>query len=52
MKREGRSILQDVGTFSMLKVWLGLEVRHLMNLSVKQVCQNLQTNFTLQFDKY
>lgn len=37
MNHEGRSILQDLGTLSMLKIWIGLEVRHFMSLSVKQV---------------
>ncbi|CAR23644.1 Cqd1p [Lachancea thermotolerans CBS 6340] len=39
MKREGRSILQDVDTLSMWKIWLGLELRQFMNLSVKQTDQ-------------
>ncbi|SCU93610.1 LAFA_0F17304g1_1 [Lachancea sp. 'fantastica'] len=44
MKREGRSILQDVDTLSMWKIWLGLEVRQFMNLSVKQMHDLVKTD--------
>ncbi|SCU94652.1 LANO_0E07536g1_1 [Lachancea nothofagi CBS 11611] len=44
MKREGRSILQDVDTLSMWKIWLGLELRQFMNLSVKQMHDLVKTD--------
>ncbi|SCU92040.1 LAMI_0E08482g1_1 [Lachancea mirantina] len=44
MKREGRSILQDVETLSMIKIWLGLEIRQLMSLSVKQMRYLVKTD--------
>ncbi|CUS23924.1 LAQU0S12e03092g1_1 [Lachancea quebecensis] len=44
MKREGRSILQDIDTLSMWKIWLGLELRQFMNLSVKQMHDLVKTD--------
>ncbi|SCU84707.1 LADA_0D03312g1_1 [Lachancea dasiensis] len=44
MKREGRSILQEVDTLSMWKIWIGLELRQFMNLSVKQMHDLVKTD--------
>lgn len=43
-KREARSLLNDASTLSMLKIWVGLEVRQLMHLSMKQIYDLVRTD--------
>ncbi|AJW08738.1 hypothetical protein H821_YJM1443P00168 [Saccharomyces cerevisiae YJM1443] len=43
-KREAKSLLKDASTLSMLKIWVGLEVRQLMHLSMKQIYDLVRTD--------
>ncbi|CDO95202.1 unnamed protein product [Kluyveromyces dobzhanskii CBS 2104] len=38
------SILQEMGSLSMLKIWIGLEIRHLMSISSKQIYELVKTD--------
>lgn len=44
LRREAGSLLKEADTLEMLKVWFGLEVRRLMNLSVKQTYELVKTD--------
>ncbi|CAR56759.1 uncharacterized protein KLLA0_E24817g [Kluyveromyces lactis] len=38
------SMLQDMSSLSMLKIWLGLEIRQLMSISSKQIYELVKTD--------
>lgn len=38
------SLLHDVSSLSMLKIWLGLEIRQLMSFSAKQIYELVKTD--------
>lgn len=44
MQRENLKLLQDADMFSMLKVWVGLEIRYLMSTSVKSIFELIKTD--------
>lgn len=37
LQRESTSLLHDASTLSMLKIWIGLELRYLMSSSAKKI---------------
>lgn len=44
MRRENQRMLHDMGRWPMLKVWLGLELRQLMTLSVRIINDLVKTD--------
>lgn len=44
MQRESKSLLHDASTFSMLKLWIGLELRSLMSSSAKNIFELVKSD--------
>ncbi|CCH59268.1 hypothetical protein TBLA_0B04310 [Henningerozyma blattae CBS 6284] len=44
LRKESNTLIQDASRLSMLKIWMGLELRQLMNLSAAQIHYLLRTD--------